>query len=99
MLSRGREVFDFFKKSAEGGCSWGQVQYGWCFKNGWNVEKDKEVYLEWLEKSANQNNPWAIQELGDWFQGDGDDKEKAVSYHRTAAELGWKDSMYSLAVC
>ena len=29
-LSYGREgKFDFLKKSAEGGCSWGQVWYGW----------------------------------------------------------------------
>jgi hypothetical protein len=27
-FSDGREKFDFYKKSAEGGCTWGQVRYG-----------------------------------------------------------------------
>jgi TPR repeat protein len=57
-LSNGREVVDFYKKSAEGGCSWGQAVYGWYFKQGDFVEKDEKVYVEWLEKAANQNNPW-----------------------------------------
>jgi hypothetical protein len=96
-LSDGREQFDFYKKSAEGGCSWGQVEYGDYFERGRFVDKDQKVYLEWLEKAVNQNNPQAMHYLGVWFRYDGDDEEKAVSYYRTAAELGWKDSMFSLA--
>jgi TPR repeat protein len=96
-LSGGREAFDFWKKSAEGGCSWGQVWYGMCFKAGEFVEKDMKAYVEWLEKAANQNNPEAMDRLGRWFRFDGNDEEKAVSYNRDAAELGWKRSMYSLA--
>jgi hypothetical protein len=43
MLLGSRERFDFFKKSAEAGCSWGQVEYGEYFQNGRRefVEKDK----------------------------------------------------------
>jgi hypothetical protein len=62
------------------------------------VEKDEQVYLEWLEKAGKQNNPEAMYRLGDWFRYDGGDKEKAVSYFRAAAELGWKSSMNSLAI-
>jgi TPR repeat protein len=98
LLSDGREKFDFYKKSAEGGCSWGQVQYGWRFRTGKFVEKDMKLYVEWLEKAAsNQNNPEAMEWLGWWFLYDGDDKEKALSYFRAAAELGWERSMNSLA--
>jgi hypothetical protein len=63
------------------------------------VEQDEMVYLEWLEKAANQNNPWAMHKLGQWFRqgGEGNDKEKAVSYYRSGAELGWKISMRELA--
>jgi hypothetical protein len=61
------------------------------------VEKDQKVYLGWLEKAANQNNPYAMQLLGDWFRQEGSDKEKAVSYYRTSAELGWENSMDLLA--
>jgi TPR repeat protein len=97
-LSGGREQFDFYKKSAEGGCSWGQVTYGWYFNEGRFVEKDQKVFVEWLEKAANQNNPMAMDWLGYWFRWEeGDDKEKAVSYCRAGAELGWKRSMDSLA--
>jgi hypothetical protein len=94
----GREAFDFYKKSAEGGCSWGQVEYGWTFRHGHLVEKDMKVYVEWLEKAANQNNPEALYWLAKWFRyGGGNDKEKAVSYFRGASELGWKNSMDSLS--
>jgi hypothetical protein len=94
-----RERFDFFKKSAEGGCSWGQVEYGEYFRDGLHfVEKDEKVYLDWMEKAANQHNPSALGWLGYWFLWDGGDEEKAVSYYRTAAELGWENSMEWLAV-
>jgi hypothetical protein len=99
-LSDGRERFEFWKKSAEGGCSWGQVAYGWCFKYGEQVvEQNDEVYVEWLEKAANQNNPQAMNWLGDWFcsEEQGNDEQKAVSYYRAGAELGWNDSMELLA--
>jgi hypothetical protein len=98
LLSDGREQFEFLKKSAEGGCSWGQVWYGYYFRYGRDfVEKDEKVYEEWLEKAAKQNKPLAMYWLGDWFRDEGGDKQKAVSYFRAAAELGWKDSMKSLA--
>jgi hypothetical protein len=96
-LSGGRDRFDFFKKSAEAGCSWGQVAYGSCFGNGEFVEQDTKVYVEWMEKAANQNNPYAMELLGDWFRHEKWDKEKAVSYYVAAAELGWKNLMRYLA--
>jgi hypothetical protein len=55
------------------------------------------VYVEWLEKAANQNNPQAMDWLGDWFRNERGNDEKAVPYYRAAVELGWKNSMYSLA--
>jgi hypothetical protein len=93
------ERFDFWKKSAEGGCGWGQVKYARYFKNGGGgfAAKDEKVYVEWLKKAANQNNLLAMDWLGDWFRWDGADAEKAVSHYRSAAEHGWKSSMYPLA--
>jgi TPR repeat protein len=97
-LSVGREQFDFFKKSAEGGCSWGQVEYGGYFETGMFVEEDSKVCLEWLGRAANQNNPLAMNWLGDWFRWEGgDDKEEVISSFRAAAELGWKNSMFCLS--
>jgi hypothetical protein len=88
-------IFD--QMSAEGGCIWGQIRYGQCFKDGVSVEEDEEVYLEWLQKAAIQNNPEAMHLLGEWFRNEGNDKEKALSFYRAAAKLGWKSSMECLA--
>jgi hypothetical protein len=91
--------FDFYKKSAEGGCSWGQVEYGMYFRFGSKfVGKDWKGYVEWVKKSANQNNPEAMKLLGDLFGRVIGNMEKAVSYYRASAELGWKNSMDSLAI-
>jgi TPR repeat protein len=97
MLSAGREKFDFYEKSAEGGCSWAQVGYGGYFNRGEFVEKDEKVFAEWLEKAADQNNPQAMECLGGWFGEEEIDKEKALWYYRVASELGWKPSMYWLS--
>jgi TPR repeat protein len=94
---KGRKRFDFYKKSAEGGCSWGQIEYAWYFKHGDIVEKDKKVYVEWLENAVAQNNPQAMELLGDLCGLERDDKEKAVSLFRAGAQLGWKGSMRGLA--
>jgi hypothetical protein len=96
-FSGGRERFDFMKKSAEGGCSWGQVEYGLCFGRGEFVGEDFKVYAEWLEKAANQNNPKAMHWLGLYHRSKYGDKMKSVVYHQCAAELGWKSSMPYLA--
>jgi hypothetical protein len=94
----GREKFDFYKKSAQAGCSWGQVTYARYFRYGGGfAEKDEKVYVEWLEKAANHNNPLAMKLLGDCFRFHGGFKEKAVAYYRRGAELGWKPSMKRLA--
>jgi hypothetical protein len=63
------------------------------------VEKDQKVYVEWLEKAVNQHNPGAMHWLGYWFRHEGgNDKEKAVSYFRAAAELDWQSSMGQLSM-
>jgi hypothetical protein len=97
-LSNGRERFDFYKKSAEGGCSWGQAAYARYFEFGRNfVKQDVEVYVEWLEKAANQNNPEAMHLLGEWFRNEEEDEEMGFTYHRAGAELGWGSSIFSWA--
>jgi hypothetical protein len=92
-----REQFDFYKKSAEAGCSWGQVWYAWYFRYGRGgfVEEDAKVFLEWLEKAAKQNNPRAMEELGNWFSTA--EKATAFLHHVRAAQMGWKDSLDFLA--
>jgi hypothetical protein len=94
----GREQFDFFKRSAAGGCSWGQVAYGWYFNAGGGfVQGDEKTLLEWLEKAAQQNNPWAMCMLGYLFR-ERKDPDKAFSYCLAGAELGWSNSMDWMAI-
>jgi hypothetical protein len=94
-----RERFDFMKKSAEGGCSWGQTVYGQYFygRNRF-VEPNEKAYVDWLEKAANQNNPKAMHLLGSWYGDKRGEKDKAVSYDLAASEMGWKAAMFSLAM-
>jgi hypothetical protein len=75
------------------------LEYGWFFSFiGPYVEKSNKVFVEWLEKAANQNNPQAMDWLGNSGRyGDDDDKEKSVSLWRSAAELGWTIAMSSFA--
>jgi tetratricopeptide (TPR) repeat protein len=91
------EEFDFYKKSAEGGCSWGQTGYGRCFYISEILEDGDKIYVEWLEKAVAQNNPWAMDLLGDWFREEIYDMEKAVSCYRAAAEVGWRGTLNTLA--
>jgi hypothetical protein len=91
------EQFDFCKKSAEAGCSWGQVEYALFIGNENFEERDAE-HLEWLKKAMEQNNPWAMHWLGNWSRLKGGNfTERAVSHFNAAAMLGWKDSMGFLA--
>jgi TPR repeat protein len=94
----GRERFNLFSKSAKGGCSWGQLDYAWYLKRGHYVGEDKKAYLELMEKAAKQNNPVAMSRLGDWCSRNGAaEKTTAFLHHVRAAQMGWKDSLDSLA--
>jgi TPR repeat protein len=98
LSSEMRESHECYKKSAEGGCSWGQVQYAQYFEIGDVVEQDDKVSEEWLEKAANQRNPQAMVVLSDRCRNtDEGGVKKALSYCRAAVELGWESPMDSLA--
>jgi hypothetical protein len=80
------ERVEFWKKSAEGGCSWGQVRYATTMRGS--------MHASWLEKAASQNNPMGLKLLGDWYQREEQsDTKRALSCYRAAAEMGWKPAM------
>jgi 2,3-diketo-5-methylthio-1-phosphopentane phosphatase len=81
------EQVAFWKKGAEAGCSWSQVEYGKVLS--WSE-------MTWFEKSAKQNNPHALHLLGH-YGAMKREQEKELEYHRAAAELGWQYSMEILA--
>ena len=93
------ELFEYFKRSSDGGCSWGQAEYARYFNPDdprQFVEKDEEMYLELIDKAVAQNNPRAI-----WLRGDRYEKkrgiEEALRDYRMAAELGLQDADISLS--
>merc|ERR1711991_476978 len=88
------EHFDYMKKSSDGGCSWGQVEYAWYFNpegEGEFVEKDEKMFSELIEKAVAQNNPKAIFFRGLERHGKMEYKD-ALGLYCMAAELGWLDA-------
>ena len=81
-----RERFDYMKQSSDGGCSWGQVEYGRYFNSNDErgfVEEDEKMYLELLEKAAAQNNPQGFYWRG-YNHGQEEDYGKANFYYHRA---------------
>jgi hypothetical protein len=87
-------------KAAEGGCSWAQMFFALEIPVG-----GYETKMVWLNKAAEQNNPWAIYHLGDRYQNfEGRypdhldvDEEMAMAYYRRAADLGFFPAMQKLS--
>jgi TPR repeat protein len=87
--------FHFYRRSAEAGCSEGQVCYADYFTNygadGFVVKSEK-VYVEWLEKAANQNSTRAMAALAYFHEKNGNLKVM-WEFLMAAAELGNLQSM------
>jgi TPR repeat protein len=69
---------NFLKQIAEKGNSKVQFRTGKLYLNGVGVPKDKEAAIQWLEKSANQDNAAAQCELGKLFS----HSEQYKTYHK-----------------
>jgi TPR repeat protein len=101
LLSTGREQFEWFQRSAVGGCSWAELHYADYFQYGpdgvVDVPVSPELYLEWTEKSARQNNPQALGCLGlHCIQHN--QLEDGIVYLRRAAALGNIGAMQDLVI-
>jgi len=99
LCGRDQEALECFKKSSDGGYSWGQVEYHRFFAMGRFVEKDEKIFVLLLEKAVAQNNPEAMYNLGKWYnsQEGGEQCQKALLYYQAAATLGWKSGATSVA--
>jgi TPR repeat protein len=100
-LAQYEDRVEFFRKSAEEGCSWGQVGFGELFYHSlFSSQLYGDVimdgYTEWLEKAAKQNNPEALEKLGAFFYKKGR-HEEARTYLEAAAAMGWKRAPEVLA--
>jgi TPR repeat protein len=58
-----QQAFDTAKIYAEKGQPWAQLRLGVFYANGWGVEKDAKIALDWYQKAAAQTA------TGDWANG------------------------------
>src|SRR5438105_2241479 len=56
--------FKAFENKAEQGDDSAQNSLGWCYSNGFGVEKDEQKTVEWYQKAAEQGNTGAQNNLG-----------------------------------
>ncbi|KAI7906500.1 uncharacterized protein BX663DRAFT_548675 [Cokeromyces recurvatus] len=87
--------------SANLGSSDSQFQVGHMLCKGIGVKEDRMAAFEWLQKSAEKNNPKALYYIGIYYYNGYDsikcNYDKACYYFKRAAELGHTESMVSYA--
>ena len=91
------KAFELYQKAAEMGSMDAIAGLGWCYFNGYGVEKDLEKAYKYNSEAAEQGIPRAQNNLGVMYdKGEGvkKNKNKAAELYRKAAEQG-----YALAQC
>ena len=91
----------WISKSAEQNNIEAQYSLYECFKNGIGVNKNKELALAWLTKSANNGYSQAHMDLAFYYSGKNDNKNKKLGFQwfEKAAEAGILEAYYMLACC
>jgi|LWDU01.1.fsa_nt_gi TPR repeat protein len=94
-----KTVFLLLKDLAEQGDSDGQLLLFSSYFEGIGVNKNKDKGLEWLLKSANQNNIYALDELANYYELGIDgvllqDTQKAINTYKKLIKLNPKMSKY-----
>ncbi|MEO1945827.1 MAG: tetratricopeptide repeat protein [Candidatus Thioglobus sp.] len=94
-----KTVFLLLKDLAEQGDSDGQLLLFSSYFEGIGVNKNKDKSLEWLLKSANQNNIYALDELANYYELGIDgvllqDTQKAINTYKKLIKLNPKMSKY-----
>lgn len=91
-----RLAFNLFSVSAKQGDSHGQGMLGYCHETGFGIEQSFENAFFWYSRSAEQNNPTALFNLGTVYkEGRGVPKDlvKAKECFKKSADLGDKDAL------
>lgn len=92
------KAFHWYKLSAEKDDSSAMYELAHCYLAGTGTSKNFDQTLFWIKKAVAANNPDAVNFLGSYFQGKGDDK-KAFSLFQKAAKEGNADAQYNLGIC
>jgi TPR repeat protein len=89
-------------KLADSGNATAQLARGTCLWKGIDVPRNQKEAIEWISKSAAQNNEQAEFLLGNIYAGDNGfnpDYKKAVKHFQRSAELGFANAQNFLALC
>ena len=93
------EAVKWFRKAAEQGHDDAQNFLGVCYLNGEGVAKeDVTEALKWFRKAAKKNNRFAQCNLGDYYYGQGGEKnvDEALAWYRKSADNNYYYAQYML---
>jgi TPR repeat protein len=85
-----------------GGGPKAEIFLGWCYEEGFGVEKSIEEAVKWYQKAAAAGEPWALENLGECYStGSGVERSlfKAAKCFKKAAIGGRKEGMFFWAEC
>ena len=91
-----KEAFGWFKRSGELGYVWGQLNLGAMYRYGHGTPKDTTLAVMWLKKAAEQNNPNAMNELGELSKSV-KDYSNAMSWFKKAADRKYARACQNIA--
>ena len=80
----------YYRLAAEAGYADAQNSLGYCYDNGYGVEKDKKQALSWYLKSAENGNVTAMRNAGICYE-DNNDFSTAEEWYNKAKKAGHKD--------
>lgn len=80
----------YYRLAAEAGYADAQNNLGYCYDNGYGVEKNEELALSWYLKSAENGNVTAMRNAGICYE-DNNDFSAAEKWYNKSKEAGYKD--------
>ncbi len=80
----------YYRLAAEAGYADAQNNLGYCYDNGYGVEKNEELALYWYLKSAENGNVTAMRNAGICYE-DNNDFSAAEKWYNKSKEAGYKD--------
>ncbi|KAJ1550420.1 hypothetical protein HK096_007031, partial [Nowakowskiella sp. JEL0078] len=94
-------AFPKLKEEAESGNEWSQIEYGVCLLEGYWVEKNSSLAIEFFKRASDQKNSMAMNYLATCYHyGEGvePDMNEALRWYKLSAEMGHSSSQASLAM-
>lgn len=91
-----KEAFGWYRKSGELGYVWGQYNLGHMYQYGLGTPRDTTLAIMWFKKAAEQNNPNAMNALGELSRYK-KDYSNAMSWFKKAAALKYSIANRNIA--